>query len=66
MTVAFFPALMVVGLTAKPCVADTLMSPVKLSELTLKVALSPVPLMVSSSVDVVSEAKGGANAPVVS
>ena len=55
-----------VGLTSNPGVALRVMSPVRFSALTVNEPVSPVPLMVSSSVDVVSEAKGGANAPVVS
>ena len=64
-TVAFcVPAGKVEGLTSKPWVAVTLMSPVRLAVLTVKVPLAPVPLISNSSVEVAMEAKAGAYAPV--
>ena len=60
-TVTFFlPALIVVGLTAKPCVAISEMSPVKFSEFTLNILVAPVPSITSVSTEDVSEANAGA------
>ena len=66
-TVTFFcPALMMVGLTAKPCVAVSEMSPVRFSELTRNVFVPPVPSMRSVSAEAFSRANAGAYAPVAS
>ena len=60
-SVAFcVPAGKVAGVTSKPCVAVTLMSPVRLAAVTLNVALAPVPLMSNESTDVEMVANAGA------
>ena len=60
-TVAFcVPAGRVVGETSKPADADSAMSPVRFSALTVNVCVAPVPLMVSSSADVSRDANKGA------
>ena len=54
------PALMVAGLTLKPLVAVSEMSPVRFSELTRNVFVPPVPSMRSVSAEAVSRANAGA------
>ena len=66
-TVAFcVPLGSVVGDTSKPAVAESVMSAVRFSAETVKVCVAPVPLMVSSSAEVSSDANSGAYAPVAS
>ena len=50
----------VAGVTSKPAEAVRLMSVVRCSALTVKVCVWPVPLMTSSSAEVLSLAKAGA------
>ena len=64
-TVAFcVPAGSLAGLTSKPCVAVSVMSPVRFRADTVKVWSAPVPFITRSSLEVVMAAKGGAYAPV--
>ena len=60
------PAAILSGLTVKPWVADTLMSPVRFAAFTLKVPVLPVPSMSSLLTEVPNSANAGAYAPVAS
>ena len=67
MTLASFVSLgNVVGETSNPVVAESVMSPVRFSALTVKVPVAPVPSISNSFSEVSSFANKGAYAPEAS